>query len=174
MAGPGPVQGRTPRICLPPDNRLGRESIYPGSLHPNLVEYISYDMTDFLQVEGSIALACSANLQTSSAALRYVLLECGREQDFSLRPQLGEVLTLTPSTTNKPFQIIQMMITRGNQRAPLITDNFLLCLEKLIQWLGDRGVSNNHFPIIDPERPVYSLSNLYQIMMVCLQGPISG
>ena len=167
MAGPGPVQGRTPRISLPPDNGPGREIIYPSSLRPNLVENISYDMTNFLQVEGSIALAHPADLQTSSVALRYVLLECGREQDFSLRPQLAT------STTNKPSQIIQLMITRANQRAPLVTDNFLLCLEKLIQWLGGRGVSKNNFPILDPERPVYSLSNLYQIMMVCLQGPIS-
>ena len=54
------LQGRTPRVCLPPDNGPGRETVYPGSLCPNMVEYImveyiSYDTTEFLQVEGHIA-----------------------------------------------------------------------------------------------------------------------
>ena len=33
MAGLSPIQGRTPRLCLPPDNVPGREVIYSGSLH---------------------------------------------------------------------------------------------------------------------------------------------
>ena len=57
------------------------------------------------------------------------------------------------------------MTTRANQRGPPIADDFLLNLEKLMQWLGDRGVSNVHFPILDPKRPVYSKVNLYQITM---------
>ena len=30
---------------------------------------------------------------------------------FSLRPQIGEILTLTPSITNKPSQTVHLMIT---------------------------------------------------------------
>ena len=161
VARPSRAQG----ICLPPDNGPGRETIYIGSLRPNLVEFISYDMTEFLQAESNIALACLADLKTSSAALRFLLHECGREQVFSLRPQVGEVLTLTPSITNKLSQTIHLMITRANQRSPLIADDFQLCLEKLVLCLGDRRVSNIYFPILDPERPVYSLANLHQIMM---------
>ena len=52
--------------------------MYHGSLRPNLMEYISYDMIDFLQAEGDIALACPADLETNAAALRYVLREYGR------------------------------------------------------------------------------------------------
>ena len=55
------ILGRTPRVSLPPDNGPGREIVYVGSLRPNMVEYISYDTTDFLQVEGHIALACPAD-----------------------------------------------------------------------------------------------------------------
>ena len=95
------IQGRTPRVCLPPDNGPGRENVYPGNLRPNLVEYILYDKTDFLQAEGHIAIACPADLETSSAALRYVLREYGRGQVFSLRPRVREILTLTFSITNK-------------------------------------------------------------------------
>ena len=35
------TQGRTQRVCLLPDNGHGREIVYPGSLRPNIVEYIS-------------------------------------------------------------------------------------------------------------------------------------
>ena len=157
------IQGRTSRGCLPPDNGPGREIVYPGSLRPDIVEYISCDTTDFLQTGGHISLACPADLETSSAALLYVSRECGREQVFSLRPRVGEILTLTPSITNKPSQTIHLMITRANQRAPLIADDLLLCLKKLISWLEDRGLSQIHFPILDPERPVCSLTNLYQV-----------
>ena len=112
------IQGRTQRVCLPPDNGPGREIVYLGSLRPNMVEYISYDTTDFLQVEEHIALTCPADLKPSSAALRYVLRECGKEQVFSLRPRVGVILTLTPAITNKPTQTIHLLITRANQRAP--------------------------------------------------------
>ena len=158
------IQGRTPRVCLPPDDGPGREIVYPGNLRPNIVEYISYDTTDFIQAEGHIALACPADVETSSPALRYVLRECGQEQVFSLRPRVGEILILTPSFTNKPSQTIHSMITRANQRAPLIADDLLLCLKRMISWLEDRGISHVHFPILVPERPVCSLTSLYQMI----------
>ena len=100
------IQGRIARVCLPPDNGPGREIVYHGSLRPDIVEYISYDTTEFLQAEGHIALACPTDLKPSSAALRYVLHERGREQVLSLGPRVGEILTLTPSITNKPSQTI--------------------------------------------------------------------
>ena len=46
------IQGRTPRVCLPADDGPGREIVDPGALYPNSAEHISYDVTDFLQVEG--------------------------------------------------------------------------------------------------------------------------
>ena len=159
------IQGRTPRVCIPADYGPCRELVYLGNLPPDTVEYISYDTTDFLQVEGHIALTCPADLETSSAALRYILRECGKEQVFSLRPQVGEILTLTPAITNKPTQTIHLLITRANQRAPLIADVFLLCLRKLVAWLEDRRIPQIHFPILDPERQVYSLTNLYRVIM---------
>ena len=118
-----------------------------------------------MQAERHIALPCPADLETSSAALRYVLRECGKEHVFSLRPQVGEILTLTPTITNKPSQTIHLLITRANQCAQLIADDYLLCLRKLLAWLEDRGVSQVHFPILDPERPVYFLANLYRVIM---------
>ena len=134
------TRSHTTHTCgpyIPQDNGPGREIVYPGSLRPDIVIYISYDTTDFLQAEGHIALTCPADL----------------------------ILTLTPTITNKPTQTIHLLITRANQRAPLLVDDFLLCLRKLIAWLEDREVSRIHFPILDPERPAYSSANLYRVMM---------
>ena len=89
------IQRRTPRVCLPADNGPGREIVYPGNLRPNLVECILYE-TLISCTEGHIALPCLGYLETCSAALRYVLRECDLEQVFSLSPQVGEILTLTP------------------------------------------------------------------------------
>ena len=35
----------------------------------------------------------------------------------------------------------------------------------MIAWLEDREISQIHFPILDPERPVYYLANLDRVMM---------
>ena len=39
---------------IDPDNEKGsgRQIVFPGALRPNLVDYIVYDQTDFLQVQG--------------------------------------------------------------------------------------------------------------------------
>ena len=88
------VQGRSHQVCLPSDNRPGREIVQPGVLRPNLVDYITYDMTGILHAKGDIALAFPADLDINSAALSYVLCECGKERVFSLRPQESKILTL--------------------------------------------------------------------------------
>ena len=49
-----------------------------------------------------MVLACPADLETNSAALRYVLRECGKENVFSLRPKVGEILTIPPGYQPKP------------------------------------------------------------------------
>ena len=159
------IQGRTPGVCILEDNEPGREIVYPGNLPPDAVQYISYDTTVFLQAEGHLALTCPADLETSSAATRYILQECSKEQVFTLRPQVAKVPTLTPTITSKPNETIHLLITRAIQRAPLKADDFLLCLRKLVAWLEDEGISQIHFTILDPERPVFSLTNLYRVIM---------
>ena len=108
---------------MPSDNGPGREIVYPGALYPNSAEHVSYDETDFLQVEGDIVLACPADLKTNSAALRYVLREYGIEIVCSLRPKVGEMLTIPPDVNPNPNQSVHLLIVRANQRAPLLTDD---------------------------------------------------
>ena len=66
--------------------------------------------------------------------------------------------------------MIRLMITRANQRASLVADYFLLWLETDSVAGEDRGISTIHFPILDPERPVHSLANLYLVMMDLFAG----
>ena len=164
------VQGRTPRVCQPADNGPGRETFYPGALYSNSAKRISYDVTDFLQVEGDVVLACPADLKTNSAALRYVLRECGKESVFSLRPKVGEILTIPPDINPNPNQSIHLLIVRASQRAPLLTDDYLRCMTHLIQRLTDKGSARVHLPILDPERPAFSLINLYHTLTNIFEG----
>ena len=157
-------------MCLPADDGPGREIIYPGALYPNSAEHISYDITDFLQAEGDIVLACPADLNTNSAALRYVLRECGKESVFSLRFKVGEILTIPPDINLNPNQSIHLLIIRANQRAPLLTDDYLRCMTHLIQRLTDKGSAKVHLPILDPERPAFSLVNLYHTLTNMFEG----
>ena len=159
------IQGRIPRVCLPPDNGPGREIVYPGVLYPNLVEYISYDVTDLLQAEGDIALPCPADLDTNSAALQYILRECGKDRIFSLRPSVGEVLTIPNEVTGNSTQSIYLLMVGANQRAPLSSDDYRRSLARLIRCLLYNGSTAVHFSILDPERPASSLVNLYHTMM---------
>ena len=112
------------------------------------------------------ALACPADLETNSAALQYSLREYGKECVFSLRPRVGEVLTIPNEIAGNTTQSIHLLIVRANQRAPLLTDDYLrCCLARLIQCLMDKGSTVIHFPILDPERPAFSLVNLYYTMI---------
>ena len=147
----------------------GRHIVFPGDLRPNLVYYIVYDQTDFLQVKGHVAMCCPADLNTNSAAFRYILRECGIENIFQLRPKVGEVLTI-PASSFLDNQIVHLLITRPSQRAPQIIDDFFLCLEHLKALLFSNETPDNHFPIVDAERPLRSLDNFYHSVMDVFAG----
>ena len=148
----------------------GRQIVFPGALRPNLVDYIVYDQTDFLQVQGHVAICCPADLNTNSAALRYILRECRSDKIFQLRPTVGEVLTIPSSLSFMDNQVIHLMITRPSQRSPHITDDFFLCLEHLKASLLSNETPDIHFPIVDPERPLRSLVNFYHSVMDVFAG----
>ena len=146
----------------------GRQIVFPGALRPNLVDYIVYDQTDFLQVQGHVAICCPADLNTISAALRYILREC--DKIFQLRPTVGDVLTIPSSLSFMDNQVIHLMITRPSRRSPQITDDFFLCLEHLKASLLSNETPDIHFPIVDPERPLRSLDNFYHNVMDVFAG----
>ena len=152
------------------EKRHGRQIVFSGALRPNLVEYIVYDQTDFLKVQGHVASCCPADLNSNSATLRYILRECGIDKVFQLLPKAGEVLIIPSSSSFMDDQIIHLLITRPSQRAPQNTDDFFFCLEHLkASFLSDETPSN-HFPIVKPERPLHILDNLYHSVMDVFAG----
>ena len=54
------IQGRTPRVCLPPDNGPGRDIVYLCNLRPNLVECILYET--LISCKLKVTLLCHAPL----------------------------------------------------------------------------------------------------------------
>ena len=149
-------------IDLADEKGPGRQIVFPGALRPNLVDYIVYDQSDFLQVQVHVAICCPVDLNTNSAALRYILRECGSDKIFQLRPTVGEVLTLPSSLSLIDSQVIHLMITRPSQRSP--------CLEHLKASLLSNETPDIHFPIVDPERPLRSLDNFYHSVMDVFTG----
>ena len=101
----------------------GRQIVFPV---PKLVDYIVNDQTDFLQVQGQGAICCPADLNTNSAALRYILRVYGSDNTFQLRPKTRVVLTIPSSSSFMDNQIIHLLITRPSHRASQISDNFFL------------------------------------------------
>ena len=114
-------------------------------------------------------MCCPADGNTNSAALRYILRECGIENNFQLRPNVGEVLTI-PASSFLDNQVVHLLITRPSQRAPQITKDFFLCLEQLKALLLSNETPDIHFPIVDPERPLRSLHNIYHSVMDVFAG----
>ena len=157
-------------IDLADEKGPGRQIVFPGALRPNLVDYIVYDQTDFLQVQGHVAICCPADLNTNSASLRYILRKCSGDKIFQLRPTAGEVLTIPSSLSLMVNQVIHLMITRPSQRSPQITDDFVLCLEHLKASLLSNETPDIHFPIVDPERLLRSLDNFYHSVVDVFAG----
>ena len=122
-----------------------------------MVDYVSYDHTDFLQAQQNIALCCPANLKTNSAALRYIIREHGRDAIFQLRPELGNVLSLQSLCMNGSPQVIHLLITRETPRSPIIADILFQCLERLKTLLMAENALETHFSVIDPERPLRNI-----------------
>ena len=79
-------------------------------------------------------------------------------------------LTIPLEVNPNPNQSIHLLIMRANQRAPLLTDDYLRCMTYLIQRLMDKGSSRIHLPILDPERPNFSLVNLYHALANMFEG----
>ena len=162
----GAIKGRLPNICDDAlSNDPGRELIYHGAVRSQLVDYVQYTSTDFLQAPHHIVLCCPANLETNSAALRYVIREHGADTIFRLRPEIGNMLTLPTSVINDKPQTIHLLITRATPRCPLLADTLLVCLDYLKTLLERLEATEVHFAIIDPERRIRNLFDFYTCLM---------
>ena len=129
------------------------------------MDNINYDQTDFLQAPHHIVLCCPANLETNSAALRFIFREHNVDAMFSLRPEAGNVLTLPATEINGISQTIHLLITRSTPRCPMTVDILLSILDYSKITLVKQDASEVHFSIIDPERPLQNLYDFYTCLM---------
>ena len=112
-------------------NDPGRELNYHGAARPQLVDYVHYANTDFLQAPHHIVFCCPPNLETSSATLRYIIREHGADTIFQLRPEVGNILTLPTSLIYGQPQTIHLLVTRATPRCQMVADTLFACLEHL-------------------------------------------
>ena len=134
-------------------------------MRPQLVDYVQYANTDFKQAPHHIVLRCPANLETNSAALRYVIREHEADTIFQLRPEIGNILTLPTSLIDGQPQTIHLLITRATPRCPMLADTLFACLEHFKTLLERLEATDVHFTIIDPERPIRNLFDFYACLM---------
>ena len=162
----GAIKGHQQNPCDEPlTEDPGLDKIYTGALKPQLVDYIQYATTDFIQTPRHIVLCCPANLDTNSATLRYVIREHGVDDIFQLRPETGYTLTLPASLVDGQLQSIHLLITRATPRCPMLTDVLLECIEHLKLQLELLNAVEVHFAIVDPERPIRYLFDFYACLM---------
>ena len=162
----GAIKGLLPNTCNDALSKdPGRELVYHGAVRPQLVDYVQYANTDFLQTPHHIVLCCPANLETSSAALRYVIREHGADAIFQLRPEVGNIVTLPTSLIDGHPQTIHLLITRATPRCPMLADILFGCLDHLKTLLERLEAIEVHFAIIDPERPIRNLFDFYTCLM---------
>ena len=157
------IKGRSQSNSSLLDLGPGREIIYPGALRPQLVNYIIYDQTGVLPALYQTVLCCPANLETNSAALRYIFCEHNTDAIFRLRPEVGNLLTLPQSKVNGFPQT--NVISRSTPRSPMTADLLFSCLERLKTLLTEHDASNVHLSIIDPEHPLCNLYGFHSCLM---------
>ena len=134
-------------------------------MRPQLVDYVQYANTDFLQAPHHVVLCCPANLETNSAALRYIIREHGAGTIFQLRPEIGNILTIPTSLIDGQPQTIGLLITRATPRCPMLADTLFACLEHLKTLLERLEATEVHFAIIDTERPIRNLFDFNACLM---------
>ena len=128
----GAIKSSLPNACNDPlTNDPGRELVYHGAVRPQLVDYVHYANTDVLQAPHHIVLCCPANLESNSAALRYIIREHGADTIFQLRPEVGNILTLHTSLIDGQPLTIHLLVTRATPRFPMLADTLFACLEHL-------------------------------------------
>ena len=103
--------------------------------------------------------------ETNSAALRYVIHEHGADTMFQLRPEVGNILMFPTSSLDGQPQTIHLLVTRATPRCPILADTPFACLEHLKSLLERLEAMEVHFAIIDPERPIRNLFDLYACLM---------
>ena len=141
----------TPKPIDHNKENTGKWLITQPAIRPNHVPWITYSDTDILQASGTLLLCSSADLQSHSATIRYVIREYGQEDLFLLKLSVGTAICLRHSPTAPWNNQIFILCTRASNKHPLLHETINACLTHLLHQLHQYGITRIHIPIYDPE-----------------------
>ena len=126
--------------------------------------FISYSEEDFLQVQGTMVLAMPADLNPKSAMAKAILREYDKEKIFRLRPRVGSIVHVDSSITEQPGVELWLLIVRSSQRQVAMSEDLHSALKELAGKFSDNHPELLHFPMLDMERGLNHLPNLYDLL----------
>ena len=154
-----------PEEPVPVEPAIGRTIRYrDDGPRPDYSAFISYSEEDFLQVQGTMVLAMPADLNPKSAMAKAILREYDKEKIFRLRPRVGSVIHVDSSITDQPGVELWLLIVRSSQRQVAMIEDLHSALKELAGKFSDDHPELLHFPMLDMERGLNHLPNLYNLL----------
>ena len=157
-------------ICPPKDSPetdppVGRTIRYKDTgSRPDYSAFISYSTEDFLQVQGTLVMAMPADLNPRSAMAKAILREYDKEEIFRLRPKVGSVIHVDSTITGHPEVNLLLLIVRSSQRQVAMMEDLYSALREVAARFSDDNSELLHFPMLDMERGLNHLPNLYALL----------
>ena len=157
-------------ICPPVESKekespIGRYIRYKDDgIRPDYSAFISYSDEDFLQVQGHMVLAMPADMNPKSAMAQAILREYDKERIFKLRPKVGSVIHVDSTITGQPGTNLWLLIVRSSQRQVVLMEDLYSTLKELAERFPDDNPALLHLPMLDMERGLNHLPNLYSLL----------
>ena len=144
---------------------IGRYIRYKDKgIRPNYSAFISYSEEDFLSVQGNQVLAMPADMNPRSAMAQAILREYDKERIFRLRPKVGSVIHVDSHITGQPGVNLWLLIVRSSQWQVALLEDLHSTLQELASCLPDDSPTVLHLPMLDMERGLNHLPNLYAML----------
>ena len=111
-----------------------------------------------------MVLAMPADLNPKSAMAKAILREYDKEKIFKLRPRVGSVIHVDSTITGQPGVDLWLLIVRSSQRQVAMIEDLYSALKELAGKFSDDHPELLHFPMLDMERGLNHLPNLYTLL----------
>ena len=109
-------------------------------------------------------MAMPADLNPRSAMAKAILREYDKEEIFRLRPKVGSVIHVDSTITGQPEVNLLLLIVRSSQRQVAMMEDLYTTLRKVAGRFSDDNPEQLHCPMLDMERGLNHLPNLYALL----------
>ena len=127
-----------------------------------------------MSVQGNLVLAMPADLNPRSAMAQAILREYDKERIFKLRPKVGSVIHVDSDITGQPGVNLWLLIVRSSQWQVALLEDLHSTLQELASRLPDDSPTVLHLPMLDMERGLNHLPNLYAMLDEVFQHRNTG